>query len=114
MAQLGIVDEILQKFRNIDEYWRANRNYHKDSAAKPFAHENTLDEPQVKIEYLETDNSAIHGDITNPEEINESSNFIGLHIEKVESVAPELSSQYYCYICEQSKLSLGLCVMHYT
>lgn len=117
MAQLGIVDEILQKFRNIDEYWRTNRNDHKDSAAQPFAlviAENTLEEPEVKIELLEieTENSTdFFHDITKPEEINVTSKFIGLHIEKVESVVPELSSLYYCYVCEQSKLNLCFSIM---
>lgn len=111
MAQLGIVDEILQKFRNIDEYWRANRNDDKDNASKPFAlviAENTLEAPEVKIESFEneTDNSVdiFHQDITNAEERNVSTKYIELHIEKVESVVSEISSHYYCYICEQSKL----------
>lgn len=115
MAQLGIVDEILQKFRNIDEYWRTNKNDHRQSAAKPFPldiAENPLEESEVKIELLETeaDNSAeyFHQEITNTEEKKVSPNFIGLHIEKVESVVPEFTSLYYCYICERSNLNFCL------
>lgn len=112
MAQLGIVDEILQKFRNIDEYWRANINDHIDSALKPFAlviAENPLEEPEVKIELLENeaDNSIdyFQQEITNTEENEVSSKFIKLHIEKVEPVVPEFPSLYYCYVCERSKLN---------
>lgn len=113
MAQLGIVDEILQKFRNIDEFWRAKKNKSKENAIKPFAlvsAEKTLEESEVKMELFESEayNSGDNFDQENADENKESLKFIELHIEKVESLVPEISSIYYCYICERSKWHLRM------